>query len=185
MQNLRSFRWNRASAVSAADSWLTPEHACRSGAELYESSPGVFAVHSGHSCQLTFDLACLLRLTSRQALQGACAVEPKGSSAHSKRSLSALEAEFSGSDIEQQLASCGEVTDSAFYARWLHVKGGHVNAAKQAIAEHAKWRAMTTPGGVHEVIFPTPSCWNAMQKWHIFLAACIWLKSSNQSNVAL
>ena len=115
-------------------------------------------MHNGDSCQLTFDLACLLRPPQQQhsELQPVNQQLPVGL-AHRRRSQSALEAEFSGTAIEEQLAGCGEVTDSAFYARWLHVKAGCVEDAKQAIRDHCTWRASTSPGGIKEVGAP-PSC---------------------------
>ncbi len=120
--------------------------------ELVESAPDSFIVHNGNACQLTFDLSRLLRPPRQQSkAPEQHPIKSKAELASRKRSQSALEAEFSGRDIEEQLSQCGEVIDEAFYARWLHVKGGQFDAAKQAIIEHAQWRASTTPGGVSEV----------------------------------
>lgn len=123
-----------------------------SGRELFAAAPNSFVVHDSDSCQLTFDLACLLRPSQQQSdgLQPLSQQLPV-ESAHRRRSQSALEAEFSGTATEEQLAGCGEVTDSAFYARWLHVKAGCLEDAKQAILNHCTWRASTSPGGIQEV----------------------------------
>ncbi|KAK9860450.1 hypothetical protein WJX84_009180 [Apatococcus fuscideae] len=128
------------------DSWET-----ESGTELVAAAPDSFVVHNGDACQLTFDLACLLRPSQQQAS------EPQShsqtlplQSAQRRRSQSALEAEFSGTSVEQRLVGCGEVADSAFYARWLHVKSGCLADAKQSILDHCKWREESTAGGIKE-----------------------------------
>ena len=101
---------------------------------------------------MAFDLACLLRpLQQQSGSPPPLGLTPPAEVAHRRRSQSAFEAEFSGTSIEQQLVNCGEVTDSAFYARWLHVKAGGLAEAKQAILDHCKWREETTPGGIKDV----------------------------------